>query len=82
MMKLFLIRHGQTEWNRLGKYQGQADIALSEDGLRQVLGRLELGGAGLVDVAGVGGLEGLTDAEHTVQLHVRLVIDRVAHGLR
>ena len=34
-MKLFLIRHGQTEWNRLGKYQGQADIALSEDGLRQ-----------------------------------------------
>ena len=35
MMKLFLIRHGQTDWNRLGKYQGQADVPLSKEGLRQ-----------------------------------------------
>lgn len=34
-MKLFLIRHGQTEWNRLGKYQGQSDTALSSEGIRQ-----------------------------------------------
>lgn len=35
MMKLFLIRHGQTDWNRLGKYQGQADIPLSKEGMHQ-----------------------------------------------
>lgn len=35
MMKLYLIRHGQTDWNRLGKYQGQADVPLSKEGLRQ-----------------------------------------------
>ena len=28
--RLILVRHGQTVWNKLGKYQGQADIELSE----------------------------------------------------
>lgn len=35
MTKLILIRHGQTVWNKLGKYQGQADIELSQEGLAQ-----------------------------------------------
>ena len=35
MMKLFLIRQGQTDWNLLGKYQGQTDIPLSDEGMRQ-----------------------------------------------
>ncbi|GMK37251.1 phosphoglycerate mutase [Paenibacillus sp. CCS19] len=30
-----LIRHGVTEWNRLGKAQGIADIPLNEDGKKQ-----------------------------------------------
>lgn len=34
-MKLILVRHGETEWNKLGKFQGQADIALNERGLSQ-----------------------------------------------
>ena len=32
---LFLIRHGETEWNVEGRYQGQADPPLNEHGLRQ-----------------------------------------------
>lgn len=34
-MKFFLVRHGETEWNRLGRFQGQADIALNDRGLAQ-----------------------------------------------
>lgn len=29
------IRHGETEWNRLGKIQGTTDIPLSPEGIRQ-----------------------------------------------
>lgn len=34
-MRLIIIRHGESEWNRIGRYQGQADAPLSELGVRQ-----------------------------------------------
>ena len=34
-MRLILVRHGESEWNRIGRYQGQEDAPLSEQGLRQ-----------------------------------------------
>lgn len=34
-MKIFIIRHGQTEWNALGKLQGRQDIKLNEVGRKQ-----------------------------------------------
>lgn len=33
--KVFLVRHGETEWNRLGKFQGCQDIDLSREGIVQ-----------------------------------------------
>ena len=33
--KVFLVRHGETEWNKLGKFQGCQDIPLSEEGIVQ-----------------------------------------------
>jgi len=34
-MRLFIVRHGVTDWNRLGRAQGHRDIPLNEDGLDQ-----------------------------------------------
>ena len=34
-MKFFLVRHGETEWNKLGRFQGHTDISLNERGFSQ-----------------------------------------------
>jgi phosphoserine phosphatase len=34
-MKILLARHGETPWNAEGRYQGQIDIPLSDNGVRQ-----------------------------------------------
>ena len=34
-MKFILVRHGETEWNKLGRFQGHQDIKLNERGLAQ-----------------------------------------------
>lgn len=34
-MRIFLIRHGETEWNKLGRLQGHSDVQLSSEGIRQ-----------------------------------------------
>jgi len=35
MTSIILVRHGQTEWNRVERFRGRADIALNEDGMAQ-----------------------------------------------
>ena len=35
MQKIYLVRHGETNWNRQLRYQGQGDIPLNEEGCRQ-----------------------------------------------
>ena len=34
-MKFYLLRHGETEWNKLGKFQGLTDVSLNERGIAQ-----------------------------------------------
>ena len=35
MNKLYIIRHGQTDWNVKKLLQGKTDIELNEEGIRQ-----------------------------------------------
>ena len=35
MPKLLIVRHGQSEWNALGRWQGQADPPLTDLGANQ-----------------------------------------------
>jgi len=35
-MKICLVRHGETDWNSVGKYQGWEDIPLNNAGIGQI----------------------------------------------
>ena len=35
-MKLYLVRHGETEWNKEGRMQGRQGVGLNETGVLQV----------------------------------------------
>ena len=45
MLNLLLARHGQSEWNAVGRWQGQADPPLSELGRAQARGAANQAGA-------------------------------------
>ena len=34
-LELVVLRHGQTDWNKLGRHQGRLDSPLTELGIRQ-----------------------------------------------
>jgi len=63
MTRMLLVRHGQSEWNALGRWQGQADVPLSELGRRQA--RVAASVIGTVDIIVASDLE---RAAHTAAI--------------
>ncbi|KAI9925103.1 hypothetical protein ASPWEDRAFT_45241 [Aspergillus wentii DTO 134E9] len=51
--RVFLYRHGQTEWSQSGRYTGVSEIPLTEHGEKQVLasGKIIVGDGKLIDPA-------------------------------
>jgi len=35
-MRIYLVRHGETEWNRVRQFQGRSDLPLNQEGKKQV----------------------------------------------
>ncbi len=50
---LLVVRHGQSEWNAVGRWQGQADPPLSELGRRQAY----------VAAASIGAVDGIISSD-------------------
>lgn len=46
---VFVLRHTQTVWNALSRYQGRIDTELSDEGRRQAVALASLVGPGVVD---------------------------------
>ena len=45
-MRLYIIRHGETSWNKVKRLQGRKDIMLDADGIRLA----EKTGEGMQDI--------------------------------
>lgn len=35
MNKIYIVRHGETDWNKEGRCQGKTNISLNENGITQ-----------------------------------------------
>ena len=48
-MKIYIIRHGQTNWNKKGIIQGQKDIELNETGVKQAEKQIKVFNEKIID---------------------------------
>jgi len=83
-MKLFLARHGLTDWNNDGRFQGQTDVPLNASGERQAeaLGRKLAGEA--LDVIFTSDLARAVETAKAISTHqcCPIVIDQRLREIR
>ena len=53
--RIFLLRHGETEWSKTAQYTGKTDVSLTDHGKQQVIatGKMVYGEGKLIDPAKV-----------------------------
>ncbi len=64
MTRILLVRHGQSEWNAEGRWQGQADIALSDLGRAQA--RAAASSLGTFDLIAASTLSRAAETAHII----------------
>lgn len=79
---LYLTRHGETDWNREGRWQGHTDIALNERGRTQAAALAQrLAGLGILHVS-ASDLARARETAEIVARHLGIPQVHVDHRLR
>jgi probable phosphoglycerate mutase len=86
--RMLLVRHGETEWNRQGKFQGQIDVPLNDNGRRQAAQAGEFLQSIQIDAAVSSSMsrpketaELILKHHPEVQLQLRDDLREISHGL-
>jgi phosphoserine phosphatase len=86
--RLLLVRHGETDWNRAGKFQGQIDVPLNDNGRLQASQAGEFLKSVQIDAAVSSSMarpketaELILKHHPTVELQLRDDLREISHGL-
>ncbi|WP_448379808.1 histidine phosphatase family protein [Gloeomargarita sp.] len=86
--RIYLVRHGETDWNRQGQFQGQRDIPLNANGQRQATQTQQLLAQVALDFAVTSPLrrsrqtaEMILASHPGVALQVMPDLQEISHGL-
>lgn len=79
---LYLTRHGETDWNREGRWQGHTDIALNHNGRAQAQALAQkLSGLGIAHIA-ASDLARARETAEIVAQHLGVLQVHIDHRLR
>jgi 2,3-bisphosphoglycerate-dependent phosphoglycerate mutase len=79
MAYLILVRHGQSEWNSLGKWTGWTDVPLSEEGKKQAREAAKALENMDIHKAYTSGLKRVRQTLDEIVGHLKLDVDTVHH---
>jgi phosphoserine phosphatase len=87
-IRLLLVRHGETQWNREGRFQGQIDIPLNDNGRVQASQAGEFLKSATIDAAVTSSMsrpketaELILKHHPNVQLQTTEILWEISHGL-
>lgn len=78
-LRLWLIRHGETEWSKSGRHTGTTDIALTEQGRRQAAALAPLLAAQSFDLVLTSPMQRAIDTCHLAGLGAQARIEPALH---
>lgn len=77
MNHIYCIRHGETDWNKIGRFQGNANIKLNENGRRQAFDIISIIDKLKIDIIYVSSLDRALETAHIIARALNLnVVER------